>query len=91
MDWIKKQPCKDDTEEGKVNWFVSNPKKTIVLVLIVFCFLVIAIAENIVKFENKKFNVKERGVERYVVLKENPPNLYKYREPDDVELKKLIH
>ena len=70
-----------------MNWFVANPKKTILMALAVFCLLGLILAENILKYKNKVSGIQSRGVERYIVLRENPPSTSTFRAPEDVYLR----
>lgn len=82
---IKKRLRMEDRE--KMNWFTANPKKTIFMALAVFCLLVLILAENILKYKNKVSGIQSRGIERYIVLRENSPSTSTFRAPEDVYLR----
>lgn len=85
MRWIKQRLGGDG--RNKMNWFVANPIKTILLAVTCFCLLVIMLAENILKYKNKVSGIQSRGIERYIVLRENPPSTSTFRAPEDVYLR----
>ena len=55
------------------NWFQRNPKKTLVVVTLVFILAIVYAAEKFLEFNNRRHGIFLEGERRYIRLKEYRP------------------
>ncbi len=63
----------DDDNATAANWFQRNPKKTLVVVTLVFILAIVCAAEKFLEFNNRRQGIFLEAERRYVRLKEYRP------------------
>ncbi len=74
-------------EQGKKSWFEDNPRKTLVLIFLIFLVASTVVAENILAHIAHQKHMVLFTERRYINLREYPPNLDVVDVPSDKTLR----